>query len=177
MRRTKTLVVVAVALILAAQRPVFASDDNEEPPKPEESSTDGVWYGLPIIVTDVVSDSLLLFAPPFGLAGIALGAPLIHMGHGHGGMALASLGLRLTAELVGFVRWIKTIDGDDLSAHDRMIPFAPIVAVQILDASLLAWNPRPRRAVLGKGVLSPWNVAASMTFSDVGASFGLAGSF
>jgi hypothetical protein len=176
MNRTKTSVIVAAVLTLAAHTPVVASAD-EEPSQSKGPSPSSRWYGLPVVVTDVASDSLFVVIPPLGLAGVTLGAPLIHMGYGRGGMALASLGLRVTAEVLGFFLLIRSINGDDVSTHDRLIALAPMVAVQILDASLLSWNPRPRRSVVGLGVPSRLNLATSMTFSHLGASFGVGGTF
>ncbi len=52
------------------------------------------WYGGQLLVADAVS-VVALIVPPLGLTGYLLVAPSVHSSHGHGGKALASVGLRV----------------------------------------------------------------------------------
>jgi len=88
-----------------------------EPPKPPQrtalrdnersSSIEGAsvrthkhWYGWQTLLVDLGS-VLTIPLGGVGLAGYALGAPIVHLAHGQVGRGVGSLGLRLALPLVG----------------------------------------------------------------------------
>jgi len=84
----------------------------EEPPKAAADSSHKPrrWYGWQTFTADGAAGALFLAAVAdnhsttlFGLSGVTfgLGAPTIHLAHGHWDFALASLGLRILGPFVG----------------------------------------------------------------------------
>jgi hypothetical protein len=59
------------------------------------------WYGWQILISDASSLVLAGFAGPLGAAGYLVAPPLIHVSHGQGMRALASVGLRIGLPLAG----------------------------------------------------------------------------
>ena len=178
MQRLGVTIVALTFLSVAAVPNAFASVDSEDPPKPPAAGLERRWYGLPIIATDVASDALLFVVPPLGLAGMTLTAPLIHLGHDRGGAALASLGLRLTAEAISFLLLIQnSIDCEEsCSAHSAMVALLPVMLAQVLDASIFAWTPAQRQtADTADG--SRLSVVPALTVSRLGGAIGFGGTF
>jgi hypothetical protein len=114
-----------------------------------------------------------------GVAGLALGAPLVHGSHGQVATGFASLGLRVAAPLLAFGTYEATYalirsgrrgcgNGDDMSANrcesgalSAAIPVgvAGLLGVMLLDALVLAKEPAEsassRSSARGFGELTP----------------------
>ena len=72
----------------------------------------GEWYGWQTLIADGVAIASTPFVPVVGVGVYLTGAPIVHLAHGNGARAGASLGFRLGAPLVGavggvVVRWYE----------------------------------------------------------------------
>lgn len=178
MRSVGVFMVALAFSPIATATTTHAAIDSEEPSKPPVTQVEQRWYGLPIIATDVASDALFFVVPPLGLAGVTIAAPLIHVGHDHGGAALGSLGLRITAEAISLLWLVKnSIDCEDsCSSHSTIIALTPIMVAQVLDACLLAWKPPKRRTVRASND-SELSIAPTLTVLHLGGAIGFGGTF
>lgn len=76
------------------------------------------WYGWHVLAVDLASIGLIaagrdqLFST-IGAGGLVLGGPLVHLGRGHGGRAVGSLALRLSAPIVGGAIATAACPGED----------------------------------------------------------------
>jgi len=111
--------VIGVALLVALAPSVClavppAEAQAEEPPKavPDSSNKLRRWYGWQTFAADGAAGALFLAATAdnhsttlYALSGVTfgLGAPTIHLAHGHWDFALGSLGLRLLGPFLGAV--------------------------------------------------------------------------
>lgn len=105
------LVALAPSVCLAAPP---AEEQVEEPPKvaADSSNKPRRWYGWQTFAADGAAGALFLAAVAdnhsttlFALSGVTfgLGAPSIHLAHGHWDFALGSLGLRILGPFLGAV--------------------------------------------------------------------------
>lgn len=81
------------------QAPVAAtesSDDDAPEQKPHKN-----WYGWQTLVTDGSSLLITPVVPVGGLGVYLLGGPIVHLAHGHPGIAAASLGIRAGLPVAG----------------------------------------------------------------------------
>jgi hypothetical protein len=148
------------------------------------------WYGLPALISDVASSALLVSAlgsnsdirPKLlglGFAGFALGGPLNHFDHGHGGRALGSLGLRVAAgaAAVGFVALAgaRGCYGDTGAQSDcNLVIFSPValVGAMIIDDAVIAYErPKPPDAQ------AHVSLTPSLSLAPHGGLFSLGGFF
>ncbi len=111
--------VIGVALFVALAPSVClavppAEEQAEEPPKASANSAHQPrrWYGWQTFAADGAAGAFFLAAVAddhnttlFGVSGVSfgLGAPAIHLAHGHWDFALGSLGLRILGPFLGAV--------------------------------------------------------------------------
>ncbi|MDB4934030.1 MAG: uncharacterized protein JWP87_1002 [Labilithrix sp.] len=94
MHRTSLAALLALTVLTFA--PSAWCDEEDSPP------TESRWYGWQVLLVDgaaVVAGAATQELPIF-LTMYAVGAPIVHAGHGRGGAALGSLGLRVGLPLV-----------------------------------------------------------------------------
>jgi hypothetical protein len=94
-----------------------------------------------------------------GVLGYALGAPLVHVGHGHAGKALASVSMRIVAPIAGaFVGFgMADCDGHDAESYCDLDAAAEgfllgALAAVVIDATVIAnedVRPSPPRVETG----------------------------
>jgi hypothetical protein len=65
------------------------------PPEPKASEARERWYGWQTLLVDGASALATPVAPPLGLGGYLLGAPIVHLANGHIGIAGLDLLLRV----------------------------------------------------------------------------------
>lgn len=65
------------------------------PPEPRTSEARERWYGWQTLLVDGMSLVATPLAPPLGLGGYLLGAPIVHLANGHVGIAGLDLLLRV----------------------------------------------------------------------------------
>jgi hypothetical protein len=146
-------------------RPAFTP-----PAKPE-------WYGGTVAIVDGASYLSMVLLPPAGLAGIALGAPVVHASHGRWGMAAGSLALRSGALLTAVV--IAGMPSDECEHNEptcdptgRYVQaLVPLLAVQVADVMFFSWTtPETEQAALPA-------VLPSIALTPGGGALGLSGRF
>jgi hypothetical protein len=108
MRFLAVAVVLLTSSIAAAQAPgQTLSFDLEQPPEPPPVK---VSYRKDIMISDGLSLAAMTLGPAltrdadvasFGLAGYALGAPIVHIAHGRAGAAAASFAMRAGLPIAG----------------------------------------------------------------------------
>jgi hypothetical protein len=146
-------------------RPAFTPDA-----KPE-------WYGGTVAIVDGASYLSMVLLPPAGLAGIALGAPVVHASHGRWGVAAGSLALRSGALLTAFV--IAGMPSkeceDNQPTCDRtgryVKALVPLLAVQLADVLFFSW------ATPETGQAAAPAVLPSIALRPGGGTLGLSGRF
>jgi hypothetical protein len=126
-----------------------------------------------IVITDATSDALMasLFveridrathAAPFyvGVAGYALGGPIVHAAHGDWGRAGISLSARVVLPVVGIVGGHELCVAGSDEDHDELLPcfgsmilggIAGIVGAEVLDWAAVSRGPEPRTMMLSFG--------------------------
>ena len=154
-------------------RPVQQAADLEEPPRLSLESERNIspWYGWQTLLVDAGSLTLFLAEPTgsagtvFGLIGLAVGAPIVHWAHDHGGEAGLSLALRVVSMVVvvlgGFVLLGSLLEAEGhvggLGEAVMVAGFAGLAATSILDAAY--WS-RARSRTHGDRsahvVVAPW---------------------
>lgn len=82
----------------AAPAPAAARPEASQPAREETR-----WYGWQTLIADGVSIAILFPVPPAGLAGYALGGPIIHAAHGRWGVTFASLAMRVLTPPLGAI--------------------------------------------------------------------------
>lgn len=168
-----TLSVVGALLVCLAGDAIAEND--REFPQTHEAPADLRWYGLPIVVSDVASDVALFLVPPAGLAGVALGAPIVHWSHGHVAKGFGSLGLRAGAEVLTVIMFASALSCDSCS-RSRLLPsLVPLAVVEVIDAAALSWEhvPGPTHSLA-----APWfRVEPTIAMLRSGGSVGLVGTF
>jgi hypothetical protein len=163
-----TLLVSAAVFTSVAAR----ADDDEDQPEPEKT-----WYGGQTLATDGAALALAIasgsttqtpdVATALGTVSLAtygLGAPVVHIAHGHGDAAVGSLllrlGLPLGGALLGYALGAATVGqssycGDGGSCGGFVMGIlglgAGALTASILDATVLAYEPpAPRDASMHK---------------------------
>jgi hypothetical protein len=187
--RMHTIVLLTGSLLAAVPVPPAAPKDAPiatappvaEPAAPAAAEPD-VWYGDSAAVADGVALSLIFggfglsgtkangFAGPAaftGVIGFEFVGPLSHLSHGHGGVAAASLGLRLVATTVSGYFFLNAVidrcnadNGTDtpgcnkLSFSQAASIGVPFLAAAAIDDFALAHGtvPPPRSARVGPTV-------------------------
>jgi hypothetical protein len=180
---------VLVMLVAAPARAQSESDqpaqpDAEDPPPPGRfPSTPAFtpakpeWYGGTVAIVDGASYLSMLLLPPAGLAGIALGAPVVHASHGRWGAAAGSLALRsgalLTAFVIAGMPSKECEDGEpSCDRTGRYVKaLAPLLAVQVVDAMFLSW----KTSETGQAAAAP--VLPSIALTPGGGTLSLSGRF
>jgi hypothetical protein len=143
-------------------RPISNSTDyggGFERPWPAEPEVERRWYGWQTLVSDAISVVLLAAAVDsggdedgvqgglagIGILGYAVGAPLVHAGHGHAGKALGSVSLRIVAPIAGaFVGFgMADCDGYDQESYCGLDAAAEgfllgALAAVVIDAGVIA---------------------------------------
>ena len=97
-------------------------------------------------IVDGASYLSMVLLPPAGLAGIALGAPVVHASHGRWGVAAGSLALRSGALLTAFV--IAGMPSEECEHNEptcdpsgRYVKaLVPLLAVQLADVMFFSWT-------------------------------------
>ncbi|HET7542311.1 MAG TPA: hypothetical protein VFK05_20725 [Polyangiaceae bacterium] len=163
----------AAVLFTLAPRVCAASAASEETPDaPPTSSADRApevrrWYGWQTFTTDGVAGALFLGAIAadynstlFGLSGVSfgLGTPAVHLAHGHWGVAIGSLGMRILGPFVGAaigasgdVRYQDYAGGGGGDTSGKWTAIGAGIGglvVSTIDGALLAYDresPRPAR--------------------------------
>ena len=131
--------------------------------RPEQPDLWGRWYGQQVIAFDAVAGLLEVAASRGANANGSLGdrnlnaraglllfnlaAPIVHLEHRRPGAALISLGARVGAMLVSFAVLSNAAEHESGGSLIGLVG-AP-VAVSVLDAGLLAWEPRARSGESG----------------------------
>jgi hypothetical protein len=126
--------------------------------RPEQPDVWGRWYGWQVIAFDAAAGLLEVAASrgantngslgdrnlnaPAGLLLFSLAAPIVHVEHRRPGAALVSLGARVGAMLISFAVLSNAIQHESSGSLIGLVG-AP-VAVSVLDAGLLAWEPKDR---------------------------------
>jgi hypothetical protein len=168
------------ALAQVASSPTPTPPSEDPPPRrltPAPSPTEPVWYGGTVAIVDVASDLSLLALPPAGMAGIALGGPVVHAFHGRLGMAAGSLLLRGGALLTAFiiVGMPRPECEEGLPSCDstgRLVKaLVPVLAVQAADAMFFSWAPGEARQASGPALLP------SIALGRGGGTLSLSGRF
>ncbi|MEZ4371506.1 MAG: hypothetical protein R3B07_11805 [Polyangiaceae bacterium] len=111
---------------------------------PTEPETERVWYGWQTLTADGATVALGAATGGAGLVGYFFAVPAIHLAHGRGGAALASLGFR-TVLPIAFAYGAVAIDDGDHGYAAPILGAALGVGTAIaLDAAWLARETRPR---------------------------------
>lgn len=169
MKRSSVVVIGVSSVLLVGLAPRVCSaaapagEETRESPVNEARTTQTVrhWYGWQIFASDGVAGGLFLGAVTndhdsslFGVSALtfALGAPTIHLAHGHWDLALGSLGLRIMGPLFGAVlggSYDIHTSSDDSGPQDSSSKWTTTgVAIGCLVASaidglVLAYDIRP----------------------------------
>lgn len=116
------------------------------------------WYGSQTLAVDATSIGLVIAGArmhssewsTLGFFGYALGGPVVHGFHGHGEKALGSGVMRLGLPFgFGFAGYAATDDGESMFSGLYGFVIGSLIGVGTaitLDASVLAWEPRPIEA-------------------------------
>jgi hypothetical protein len=131
---------------------LVASEARAEREAPPPRATEHVWYGWETLLVDAASFSVFLGtvndvkrpAPYVGLAGYALGGPIVHIANDEPGRAAGSLILRVaTPALLATVGYLSYSPSDargfwgpELNA--AILGFCGAVAASVVDATVLA---------------------------------------
>jgi hypothetical protein len=150
------------------------------------------WYGWQTLMTDGVAVALLatgIEAQSGGVAALsgatfALGAPIVHLAHGRGGAAAASLGIRVGMATVGLFggAWMESCsshtsedEGTVCGMQGATIGLlAGAAGAMIIDAALLAHEDVRREQPKGTAALS---VSPTVSVTKSSGILGLAGAF
>jgi hypothetical protein len=160
---------LVLAIVVLHALPARADDD---PPSS---------YRAELFATDALSDFAIVtgFAAGgipslVGAGGYLVGAPVIHMRHGHGGRAMASLAMRIALPVAGYWlggRRMSSDDDDEQFIAQGMLAMSGMLLAQTLDAVLLGGGDEeqvaPPRAM----------IAPSLAATHGGLALGLGGSF
>jgi hypothetical protein len=137
----------------------------QSPAAPPEAAPQRIWYGWQTLVTDGAGLALLfagagvydaaggssstgttggttgLIVLLTGGVGLHLAAPIVHWAHGHVGIGLASLGLRIFLPLAGGY----AVTGGDLRNASGFVAgnLAGLAACSTLDAAAFAYDEAP----------------------------------
>lgn len=101
------------------------------------------WYGWQTLIVDGASLLTLPFAPPIGVTGYFVGAPIVHLAHGRPLASLASVGARVVLP-VGAMLAVGVGADDGWSRAIEGLAIGTVAAIA-LDASVLSWKREPRR--------------------------------
>jgi hypothetical protein len=180
--------VVAALLVMVLAAPVHAQSESaqpagEDPPPPRRFVPTAAreakpeWYGGTVALVDGGSYLSMLLLPHAGVAGIALGGPVVHAYNGRVGMAAGSFGLRAGALLTAFViaGMPSQACEDGEAGCDRtgryLKALVPVLAVQVLDATLFSWaTPDTKQAAAPA-------LVPSLALTPGGGTLGLSGRF
>jgi hypothetical protein len=148
------------------------------------------WYGWQTLATDGAAVALLATGIAtssegvgfFSAATFALGGPIVHLAHGRGGAAAASLGIRVGLATAGFFAGAAMEDcnhsseGDDFCGLEGAAIglLAGSGVAMILDTVLLAHESVRREQPQRTGVLF---VSPAVSVTKSSGTVGLAGTF
>jgi hypothetical protein len=153
---------LAAGLVLAAVGLAGPGRADEPPPPSRDTRQQETrqWYGRWLLGADVVSDALILLPPQsqrtssglpggvgyLGLAGVSLGAPVVHAWQGRPDRALGSFALRALALGAGILLHGITSSecwkemGTACDRSERLSYLVPLAVVQLIDAAKLGWR-------------------------------------
>lgn len=143
------------------------------------------WYGLPALVSDMASATLLVSGLEadrdvrakllaLGFTGFALGGPLNHLDHGQTGHALGSLGLRVAAGAVSIASvalaqgCFSDNPGSGRGCGLLIVSPLAVLGAMLVDDAFIAHEPAPPARV-------SW--APRLSAAPHGGLFSLGGSF
>lgn len=152
---------LALAFVVAAlgrSRGAGASPEQGAASSSARAETAGTWYGAPILIADgsallltfvagSVSDADAVAGGLLTLAGTGylFGGPIVHFAEGRAGRGFLSLGLRAGLPIAGLALGAALSNRDPLSTLGAGVAgfVLAMPAAIALDASVLAWRPRP----------------------------------
>jgi hypothetical protein len=172
-----------------AQRSVDAAPESvRQAPRVVEARRRSHWYGWQTLATDGVTVTLLASGiaaqrgalVAFGAATFALGGPIVHLAHGRGDAAAASLGIRVGVPFVG--AFVGAVIEDCRHSDNEGCPLegaaigllAGTGAAMILDTVFLAHEDIPREQPQRTARLS---VSPSVSVTKSSGTMGLTGTF
>lgn len=141
------------------------------------------WYGWKILAVDAASVAVLAAGADDGLfttvgaGGLVLGAPAVHLSHGHGGRALGSLGLRVAAPtVVGLVALAACSNDDEEGAAFGCLGHFAMGFTAGAGAAMIIDLVRATDEIEASPPAAP-ALAPVLAVSEAGAQLGLAGRF
>jgi hypothetical protein len=174
----------------------------------EQADAPSTWYGYQTLAVDASATAIMGLSlaqkgsalPALGVLTYAVGAPIVHIVHGHGYKAFGDLALRLAAPVAtGFVGAIiggATVSHNDTNPFAALGPlyFGAIIGTLVgvagaitIDATVIAREDTARgdkddkgaNATPSRAALPPSHVAWTPTFAPAtgGATAGVAGTF
>jgi hypothetical protein len=121
----------------------LAPDEGEPtpaaPPPPVERRTTTTWYGWQTLLVDGLSIALVSVRPELGLAGYAVGAPIVHAANDRWGIAAASVSCRLGCPLVVAL----SSQGPSGRGGELSGLVAGAGVAMVLDAVVFSWKTTP----------------------------------
>lgn len=171
------LALTAVAPLARAEEPRAAVATAPEP----QAQTN--WYGWQILLADALSVGLVYAGGTHdqgavvvaGLGAYGLGGPVVHLGHGRDGLAVASIGLRGGLPILGgVIGFFADTSSLTRAAGIAIGVIAGAATASALDISLLAREAVP---VAKQPAVSAFSVTPALAVGKQQTVVGAAGTF